>query len=294
MVFFPQYYRFFISIACDLEALGIDGDHAQSLCDAAQRDRLLEAELSDLQRAEAMRLLGRRGIQSSRDEGIVERLHRFIDHSPTFALPNQKAAYELTHIVFYLSEYGRKSPEISKNAVQSLMFTGLLAHLDQNNDLLAEVCIALRYAGQTPPVAWENQIKNTISGFNTIAQDTGAGDQYHTYLVSNWALSQMGGSAFQGAYSSEGIGFYSDEPSCGALGQLSEALLTWPMLRSPIWSKMQDRVFTVLDSGASEHLSNVVSATSDFDAFFEHFARSPHAVFAPKPVQRPLHRLQSI
>ena len=37
------------------------GDHAEQLCEFVKRQGLYKAELSDLQRAEAMRLLARRG-----------------------------------------------------------------------------------------------------------------------------------------------------------------------------------------------------------------------------------------
>lgn len=40
--------------------------------------------------------------------------------------------------------------------MQSLNFVGILAYLDQNADLLAEVCIALGYAGQVPSKIGEN------------------------------------------------------------------------------------------------------------------------------------------
>jgi hypothetical protein len=90
------------------------------------------------------------------DAGLNDRLLHFINCAETFALPNKKAAYELTHIVFYLSEYGRRDPHLDNRAIQSLNFVGILAYLDQNADLLAEVCIALRYAGQAPSKIWED------------------------------------------------------------------------------------------------------------------------------------------
>ena len=110
-----------------------------------------------MQRAEAVRLL-KRGLGRAQqdDPALVDLLHGFIDQSATFSIPNKKAAYELTHIIFYLSEYGRKDPGISTDAVRSLEFAGLLALLDHNTDLLAEICTALRFAGQTPPLGWED------------------------------------------------------------------------------------------------------------------------------------------
>ena len=79
--------------------------------------------------------------------GLNDRLRGFARRSITFALPNKKAAYELTHIVFYLSEYGRRDPEVGQAFIDSLHFAGTLAFLELNLDLLAEICIALRFAG---------------------------------------------------------------------------------------------------------------------------------------------------
>ena len=208
IAFFPQYYRFFVSIALDLETLGMAGDHAEQLCEFVKRQGLHKAELSDLQRAEAMRLLARRGQSVEGCASLRDRLHDFINNSQSFALPNRKAAYELTHIIFYLSEYGRRDPQVSPRAVQSLMFTGLLAFLEQNADLLAEVCVALRYAGQTPPQVWEAWIKVQSQVFQIVANDSGTGDHYHEYFVSNWACAQMGEQAFKGDYTETGMGFY--------------------------------------------------------------------------------------
>ncbi len=106
--FFPQYYRFFLSICLDLEDLGAGSNQGEGLCRWVATQGAPEAELSDLQRGEAARLLARRGVRPDpRDDYLPERLHRFIDRSDTFALPNKKAAYELAHIVFTSASTGR-------------------------------------------------------------------------------------------------------------------------------------------------------------------------------------------
>ncbi len=292
MAFFPQYYRFFASIACDLEALGVQGDTAQGLCDTIDRNGLVQAELSDLQRAETMRLLARRGIVSHGSDALRTRLHSFINHSPTFALPNRKASYELTHIVFYLSEYGRLDPKISAQAVQSLIYAGILAQLDQNVDLLAEVCIALRNAGQIPPAIWDTHVKAAVASFEITQQDAGAGDNYHEYLVTNWAVLQTEQSAFEGTYSSMGSGFYRSQPSIGALGQISEVLMSWDGPRHSDWHVMEDRLYAALDAEVGTHLMETVDATPHFAEFFEHFSR-PQAVNPLSRASKPT-RLQRV
>lgn len=124
--FFPQYYRFLLSICLDLEDLGIGGRKGEALCHWVYSNNLALSELSDLQRAEAYRLLARR-LCLEPDASLLHRLCEFAGHSQTFALPNKKAAYELTHIVFYLSQYGAREPQMPREAITSLEVAGLLA-----------------------------------------------------------------------------------------------------------------------------------------------------------------------
>jgi len=126
--FFPQYYRFLLSICLDLEDLGMPGTHGAAQCQILDRQGVAETELSDLQRAEARRLLARRNITAGWSSAPLEdRLHAFMARSATFSMPNKKAAYELTHIVFYLSEYGARPLELAPEAISSLIYCGLQA-----------------------------------------------------------------------------------------------------------------------------------------------------------------------
>ena len=191
--FFPQYYRFLLSICLDLEDLGLPGGKGEALCHWAQRSKLSASELSDLQRAEAERLFARRGA-AVRDRALEDRLRAFICHSETFALPNKKAAYELTHIVFYLSNYGSQCPGLSKSAITSLEFAALMAFLDQDIDLLSEVCVALRFAGVVPSEVWEDWLTQALGEFVLSAAPDGAvNDCYHQYLVTSWWAGISGG-----------------------------------------------------------------------------------------------------
>jgi hypothetical protein len=128
MEFFPQYYRFFLGLCLDLQDLGNGGDNGARLVQLVARDGLAKAELSDLQRAEARRLCLRCGVDPVvKDTGLNDRLRRFARRAETFTMPNKKAAYELTHIVFYLSEYGCRDPEVGQAFIGSLHFAGTLA-----------------------------------------------------------------------------------------------------------------------------------------------------------------------
>lgn len=276
LAFFPQYYRFLLSIGLDLEDLGMPGDQMEALCHDVSRAGLPDAELSDLQRAEARRLLARRGLTcAAADPGLDDRLRAFINRSDTFALPNKKAAYELTHIVFYLSEYGRRDPRLSADALRSLEYAGILAHLDQNIDLLAEICVALRQAGTQPNPIWVDAVRKTLAGFVvTENHDAPLTDDYHEYLVASWAVRALGFDDSGAHLPSGRIAFHRPELAASALRPMSAALFVAEQARSSDWGQMRDYVFGMMDDGAAATLDATLASTTQFDAFFEIFARA--------------------
>lgn len=286
---FPQYYRFMLSIALDLEALGMPGDKAAAMVAFAHRQGLARAELSDLQRAEARRLMQRRGHDPmAQDPGLDDRLRAFIARSTTFALPNKKAGYELTHIVFYLSEYGRHAPDLPQEAIQSLRFAGTLAYLDRNGDLLAEICVALRQAGHLPPALWEDWIADWLRGFSLHAvQGLGAtpdlDDDYHAYLVGNWAMTAAGRPSFAADVPAGRVIFAPPPapPGLSALRELSLQLIDLRGARSADWDRMRGPVMTRLSGPAQAVLAAAEAAVPDFPALFAGFAR------AAQPESRP-------
>ena len=168
MAFFAQYIRFYLSIFFDLEDMGMKVDVGGQMCDWIAAQGLAEAELSDLQCEEASLLLARRGTKVSKALGIDDGLRQFINRSATFALPNKKTPYELTHVVYYLSNYGRRDPNLACGAVPSLKFLETIIYLDQNADLLADNCIALRFAGQRTQPQLGGLDCKTLSDFQVI------------------------------------------------------------------------------------------------------------------------------
>ncbi|KAA2316818.1 hypothetical protein DL237_01575 [Pseudooceanicola sediminis] len=275
--FFPQYYRFFLSICLDLEDLGMPGSKGQALVDWALMQDLPAAELSDLQRAEARRLMLRRGRDPYfGSDDLTERLHAFISRPATFVMPNKKAAYELTHTLFYLSEYGRKIPQLPERTKESLNFAGTLAYLDCNADLLAEICVAMRHAGLVPPQLWEDWLVGETHGF---AVDRGEGgpaqDDYHEYLVSNWALATAGHDAFPHKIPEGSARFHARADRAGPLRLMSQCLLSLDGARSGDWHHMRDRMFQALgDDDQILHLQSAEESCTDFNDFFAGFART--------------------
>lgn len=273
--FFPQYYRFLLSISLDLEDLGMAGDKAAMLVDWADRQGLVRAEMSDLQRAEARRLMLRRGVDPmARDAGLDDRLRDFVSRPASFAIPNKKAAYELTHTVFYLSEYGRKDPGLGAEALQSLDFAGTLAFLDLNADLLAEVCVALRYAGQTPPVIWEEWLTRHAHLFSIESGDAlSVLDDYHEFFVCNWMMAAAGGEAFAKDVTPGRMRF--ERPCLGRapLREVSEGLFAMET-RHADWPRMRQQLLDDLSEEGQALVARAETASLDFEAFFAEFART--------------------
>lgn len=272
--FFPQYYRFLLSLVLDLEALGMPGETGQTMADFAMKAGLYGAELSDLQRAEARRLLARRGHAVNDDPGLDDRLRAFAGRTETFALPNKKAAYELTHIVFYLSEYGRRDPGLHDAVARSLHFAGLTAFIEQNADLLAEICIALTWAGEAVPVLWSDWLADQTAGFAVITgEDVGHGDDYHEYLVCNWHEAVAGRPVFRRPIGL-GLARFERAPRPAPLTEISRAMLTlrddrrgdWPGLRAQMGGSLSPETCDVIEAAAQ--------SSRHFDAFFEGFARA--------------------
>lgn len=271
--FFPQYYRFLLSICLDLEDLGLGGDKGEALCDWVRSSQLPASELSDLQRAEAERLLARRGV-IEQNYALAERLNRFAAHTSTFALPNKKAAYELTHIVFYLSDYGAKAPALDADVKTSLEYAGLLAFLDQDVDLLSEVCAALRFAGVLPSEIWEDWLAQESSGFVVHSAPDGVGpDAYHEYLVTSWWAECAGMDGFVAVPPEGGMEICRRGGAAGPLRAISEILYHLGPARTGDWQRMRGFLEGRLEEQQNLILNGAEQSTLKFDAFFEQFSR---------------------
>ncbi len=284
LCFFRQYYRFILSICMDLEDLGLvaaspavtAGPDSQALAHWVWQQELPTHELSDLQRAEARRLLARRGVHCD-FPGLDERLHRFIDGAENFAMPNRKAAYELTHIVFYLSDYGRSDPGLSPRAIESLTHVGLLAFLDRDADLLAEVCIALRYAGQAPAAAWQSWLDRHTGRFALMLdRDVQAPpmqqDDYHMFLVGNWQQALSEGGGFAQAVPEGSLRLQRPQQQ-GILNSLSQAVFAAGS-KSVDWQVLRPQITAQLTEEEHQFLCEVEQSCPDFGVFFEGFART--------------------
>ncbi|WP_120502545.1 hypothetical protein [Roseovarius sp. EL26] len=274
--FFPQYYRFFLSICLDLESLGMPGNKGESLSQWVADQGLAQAELSDLQRAEARRLCLRRGVDPvAGDIGLEDRLRSFAKRSATFSMPNKKAAYELTHIVFYLSEYGRIDPKLDEGFIDSLRFAGTLAYLDLNVDLLSEICIALRFAGQACPQIWQGWLSEQARCF--VLEDVPHApptDEYHQFLMINWFLHTAGLGGFAHQVPEGPVRFIQADPGRGPLRDISEQMYSMDGSRSSDWTKMRGALSEALSDDARAVLNAAEASIDKFDEFFAGFSRT--------------------
>lgn len=278
MVFFRQYYRFILSICLDLEDLGLTGGKGAQLANWVAKSGVVEAELSDLQRAEAQRLLSRRGLSLPGAEALDRRLRSFMEHSATFAVPNRKAAYELTHVVFYLSEYGHRSPELSANALRSLHYVGIIAFLDQDVDLLSEVCLALVFAGQPVPEFWQSFLKQAQGMLTPSAAMLApeALDGYHTFFVLNWFLSKVEDSHPFATVKSGNVSFKYAQ-GLSVLRGVSMALYSHGAAASSGSYAVQTGLMRCISAGLSTSERQVfeqAQLSPHFGCFFDVFART--------------------
>ncbi len=274
MSFFRPYYRFILSICLDLEDLGHStANKGEALAHWVKAQGLPEGELSDLQRAEARRLLARRGVHIEQP-GLDDRLRGFTEQSHHFALPNKKIGYELTHIVFYLSEYGRRDPGLSRAALRSLEYLGLVSFLDQDADLLAEVAIALAYAGAEVPQVWQDWLDCQLNSFEvTEGGFAGQQDDYHTYFVGNWWQGVSRGSGFSRSLP-PGATLLSKPLGDGVLRSLSGALFEAQPQRFADWDVAKRRLQDRLPPAQMAVLEQAEVSSKDFGAFYALFARS--------------------
>ena len=171
-----------LSITQDLEALGLGRGKAVPLANLVDTQAVVSAELSNLQRAEAGRLLQRSGIQiTPNKDGLTERLHRFMNHSKTFAVPNKNASYELTHIIFISVSMVIKNLKLAVKRLFNSNFQGFGLCLIKMLIYFLKFCIAMRFAGCTPPQEWEAWIAEELADYHVSECANGAvQDHYHS------------------------------------------------------------------------------------------------------------------
>ncbi|MDR0809155.1 MAG: hypothetical protein LBE86_08540 [Gemmobacter sp.] len=282
MAFHPQYYRMLLGLAVALRDLGQPGDMAERLAASVAAGGWIDSEVNDLQRAESRYLLARSG-QRIELPGLDDRLRGFMARPETFALPNPRAAYDLLHAIFYLSEYGRRPFSLDENARAALDNLGNLACLDGDGDLLAEVCIALRYCGEDLPALWQDMVVAEAQAFR-VEPGYGAdySDSYHNYLVNQWLIGTIGITAFGDRFPAGPMTFKLIRSPVAPLREWSQALLTLGERRRADYAVMRAACAPRLSPAALAAADRAAEASPGFERFFATFARP--AAASPGPV----------
>ncbi len=273
--FFPQYYRFYLSMAADLSALGLRNVPVAAIAEKVVQDGWMGGELSDSHRAEARLLLARAGHLPAEDDGLDRRLAGFAGQSGLFCLPNPQLAYALTHSVFHASDYGRRAVARDADRRLALIHAGINAWLEDNLDLLSEVVIALCQSGEQVPSFWQQEILGTAHAFSGIsgAESGPFDDDYHEYLVLNWAAGVLDGSGFATPMPAGARLFHRQKKAETALRDLSLGLLDMGRNRSPDWARMRWRLWPKLSAPVRARIE-AVEALPEFEGFFRVFSRS--------------------
>lgn len=268
--FFPQYFRFILGIVLDLEQLGFKGDMGQKICNYIFSQGYFDYETSDTRRLEILTLLERRlprtTIGSERYQDLFTKIDAFISHPNHFIKFNKPLFYELTHHIFFLTDYGRRSLKLKNSPIECLTNIGILALLDDDTDLLAEICICFHFLGETPPAYWETYVESALNNiqitFNTpqhILMNAPT-DQYHTYLVNNWLMAVRNKPSFCANLSQGTPRFSFPVKNRSVLSLLSESLYATLLTKTKTQSECLGMLLNLSDAHQSV-LINALSST---------------------------------
>ncbi|MDA7550645.1 hypothetical protein N8760_02340 [Rhodobacteraceae bacterium] len=147
--------------------------------------------------------------------------------------------------------------------------------LDQNVDLLSEICIAMRFAGAMPPKEWETWIGEELGEYQVSECANGAvQDHYHSYFMGNWLAALRGNPVFEGKLLARAMSFQASQKSVSPLRGLSESIFKMDAQRCAEWEKMRGRITVDLSTDAYSILELAEKSSPRFEEFFAGFARS--------------------
>ncbi|MEP6343623.1 MAG: hypothetical protein ABJ275_09930 [Maricaulaceae bacterium] len=229
---YPQYYRFTLGMVLDLEQGGYEGNEGQKLTEYVKQKKLIKYDTSDSRKLETLTMLGERGPLSTENYNIyldiLDNVEGFIENPEWYMKFNKPLFYDLTHIIFFLTHYGTKKIPLQNDVYPCLIYMGLLALLDNDADLLSEVCICLDYIGRETPKYWDdfllasiNDIKISYAG--TVASSLNRSvDEYHIYLVLNAYFAARNKPIFEHKFKSRTPSFSLPSQTESILSKLSD------------------------------------------------------------------------
>jgi hypothetical protein len=163
---------------------------------------------------------------------------------------------------------------------RALEYAGTMAALEQNFDLLAEICVARRFAGFKDVPHWSGAVNKALDAVSCGAAPSGPQqDDYHWYFVSNWHAAQCGRTVFTAEPGGSGAWFCAPQTNMNLLGLLSAELQAPTLRGADDWVKMRHYLEGRLPESEAAHLEDVSEQAEHFQEFFAHFARcsSPEA-----------------
>jgi len=275
---YPPFFRFFLAIALDLEDLGMSGHKGTELIDYVLKHEFLTSETSDMRRMEIRNLLARRGRGSNFKihdyEDLLKRVTGFLQQADQFIKFNRPLFYEFTHLVFYITNFGNLPIAHTQKVFESLNHIGMLAYLDYDIDLLAEVCLCYIFLKKPAPEIWlkacESGLKDIDIDFRNPDELKGAppADDYHIYLVNSWVMSIAGKPAFDEDYKAGAPIFTHRKGKKSTLSKIFQVLHPIILDSEPQNSQRPLKTLEFLSVEDTIHLQTALSSSPNGDEFF--------------------------
>ena len=207
---YPQYFRFIIGIVIDLEKGGMQGNESEKITQYILDEGLVLFDMCETRKLETLSMLQEVAPLNPQFIGIhnniIENVDRLISNPDLYAKLNKPLFYELTHILFFLTKYGKEPIALTNDVLPCLTNMGLLCLLDNDADLLAEICICMMYIGAEVPEYWDDFLQRSLQQVKITYHETvvsalnPAVDEYHVYFVLNWYQAVKNSPSFQTSF----------------------------------------------------------------------------------------------
>ena len=280
--FFPQYFRFILGIVMDLENLGYQGNTGEKICEYVVQQGYLDYETSDTRRLEILTLLARRRpdgtLEKSYRNKLIQSIDKFISRPEHFVVFNKPLFYELTHFIFFLTNYGEAPCPLKNPPIEALTNVGILALLDDDVDLLSEICICFKFLGEKPPIFWETYVENSLSDIK-ITFDTSfasvmnsAIDEYHAYFMMNWLLALRKLPTFTEKFNGRTPNFSLPQKELAVLPILSNALYATRIEKTMTKGECAESLVRLSPNNISL-LSGALASTPQTEKLLSHYSQ---------------------
>lgn len=278
---YPQYYRFVLGLVLSLEALGQSGHKSHDLCTYVIDEAMINFDTSDSRRLEAIFLLSRNADLNAehlqRQTQATDNLGHFLSNPKRFTKFNKPLFYELTHFVFFLTEYGAQTTPFKDAFAQALMYVGLLSLLDHDADLLAEVGVCLKFLGLEVPDYWDEYLVQSLSEVevkyetSVMSSLNPAVDEYHLYLVLNWYHAMQKRPVFTEKFNSRTPNFVVPERAHTPLSQLSD-LVHQVVINKQGSGISRDQFLDMLSDSDREHFEKTIKSAPQSENLLYEFS----------------------